>query len=310
MAWSCTGCLFMLQPTTAGQIGGTGSVLRGLAKARSMQATRVRAKRHTRRTREDGLLDPRSDLIRSGTVPRPCWVWSPTFRRTKPGSNHGTGLEVVGCVAKDNLVDPSESNRVQRVSTLQTRGSAITRQLGLARAEVRLGSAQKARKRIARRVRRAEGPSPRRPKAVLPEALSLPGRLLRALNEAGVDYLVVGPRELKDQGVLDCDSGLSLWLRYGPTNGETLLETLAQLGLPVPDLGPEDFVVGGKGPALWFGQPPEQIDLFFELGGQSFEQAWRRRRYAKIHGVTVPCLGLLRSPKQTPNLGSHGCTLK
>jgi hypothetical protein len=98
--------------------------------------------------------------------------------------------------------------------------------------------------------------------------------LLRAFNEHGVRYLVVGgyafgvhaePRATKD---------LDLYIRSDEANGAAVYRALTQYGAPLDGLGPQDFVDGST---FQIGQPPARVDLLQRIDGVTFDEAWQNR---------------------------------
>ena len=102
--------------------------------------------------------------------------------------------------------------------------------------------------------------------------------LLRAFNDHGVRYLVVGgyafgvhaePRATKD---------LDLFIGSDKENSEAVFRALAQYGAPLAGLSPADF---RDDTVFQIGHPPARIDLLQHIDGVSFDEAWENR----IEGV-------------------------
>ena len=113
---------------------------------------------------------------------------------------------------------------------------------------------------------------------MMPEDLK---ELLRALNDHGVKYLIVGgyafgvhaePRATKD---------LDIFIRSDNENSKAIFHALAQYGAPLQDLTPSDFT---DGTTFQIGQPPARIDILQHIDGVSFEEAWERRIEGIIDG--------------------------
>jgi predicted nucleotidyltransferase len=105
--------------------------------------------------------------------------------------------------------------------------------------------------------------------------------LLRAFNDHGVKYLVVGgyafgvhaePRATKD---------LDLFVRPDAQNSEAIFRALAQYGAPLGDLSPADFM---DGTVFQIGQPPARVDILQHIDGISFDQAWENRIEGLVDG--------------------------
>ncbi len=105
--------------------------------------------------------------------------------------------------------------------------------------------------------------------------------LLRAFNDRGVKYLIVGgyaygvhaePRATKD---------LDIFIRSDTENSQAVFHALAQFGAPLDGLSPADFMDGS---AFQIGQPPARIDLLQHIDGISFDEAWKNRIEGLIEG--------------------------
>ncbi|MGA8150747.1 MAG: DUF6036 family nucleotidyltransferase [Terriglobales bacterium] len=105
--------------------------------------------------------------------------------------------------------------------------------------------------------------------------------LLRAFNEHGVKYLVVGgyafgvyaePRATKD---------LDLLIRSDEGNSAAVYRALNQYGAPLDGLSPQDFVDGS---AFQVGQPPARVDILQRIDGLTFDEAWQNRIEGLLDG--------------------------
>lgn len=105
--------------------------------------------------------------------------------------------------------------------------------------------------------------------------------LLRAFNDHGVKYLVVGgyaygvhaePRATKD---------LDLFISADDENSRAVYRALAQYGAPLGGLTPADF---RDGTAFQIGFPPARIDILQTIDGISFDEAWEHRIEGLIDG--------------------------
>lgn len=105
--------------------------------------------------------------------------------------------------------------------------------------------------------------------------------LLRAFNDHGVKYLVVGgyaygvhaePRATKD---------LDIFIRSDQENSQAVFRALAQFGAPLHGLSIGDFMDGST---FQIGLPPARIDLMQRIDGISFDEAWKNRIQGLIEG--------------------------
>jgi len=113
---------------------------------------------------------------------------------------------------------------------------------------------------------------------MMPEDLK---ELLRAFNDHGVKYLIVGgyafgvhaePRATKD---------LDIFIRSDEENSTAVFRALAQYGAPLEGLNPSDFM---DGTTFQIGQPPARIDILQQIDGINFDAAWENRIEGVIDG--------------------------
>lgn len=105
--------------------------------------------------------------------------------------------------------------------------------------------------------------------------------LLRAFNDHGVRYLVVGgyafgvhaePRATKDLDIL---------IRSDEENSAAVFRALTQYGAPLGGLSPRDFMDGST---FQVGQPPARVDILQRIDGLTFDEAWENRIEGLIDG--------------------------
>jgi hypothetical protein len=105
--------------------------------------------------------------------------------------------------------------------------------------------------------------------------------LLRAFNEHGVRYLIVGgyafgvhaePRATKD---------LDLLIRSDEANSAAVYRALTQYGAPLDGLSLQDF---RDGSTFQIGQPPARVDILQRIDGLTFDEAWQNRIEGLIDG--------------------------
>jgi len=112
--------------------------------------------------------------------------------------------------------------------------------------------------------------------------------LLRAFNDGGVRYLVVGgyavmrytePRYTKD---------LDLWADPDAKNAARIFSALARFGAPLAGLTPRSFE--DESMMYQIGVAPVRVDIIMAIGGVRFPDAWKRRERVDFGGVTVPMI--------------------
>lgn len=113
--------------------------------------------------------------------------------------------------------------------------------------------------------------------------------LLDALNEAEVEYLIVGgyaviyhsrPRFTKD---------LDIWLRADAENARKLMHAFREFGMPLIDIEEADFAVAGTQYVI--GRPPSAIDFLTSLGSLDFASCYQNRIVETIENTAYPYLG-------------------
>jgi hypothetical protein len=123
--------------------------------------------------------------------------------------------------------------------------------------------------------------------------------LLSAFNAHGVRYLIVGgyavilhaqPRATKD---------IDLLVQPDPENAQGVYAALAEFGMPLGSVMPDDFARPGT--FFRFGVEPRAVDILLDIPGIDFETAWSRRVESEVDPQTglkayfVSALDLLRS---------------
>lgn len=113
--------------------------------------------------------------------------------------------------------------------------------------------------------------------------------MLVALNDAEVDYLVVGAYAVAAHGFPRATGDLDIWVRANPESAENLLSALTVFGAPMHEVSAADF----SSPSIVFqiGIPPGRIDILTELSGVNFDAAWANRMTVEIDGVKFSIIG-------------------
>jgi hypothetical protein len=123
--------------------------------------------------------------------------------------------------------------------------------------------------------------------------------LLRALNEEGARYLIVGayavmhftePRYTKD---------LDIWVEPRWENAQKVWRALAKFGAPLRDMTIDDFTK----PKVVFqiGVEPNRVDIVMGITGVRFDTAWHNRVRAFYDDQPVHVIGredLLRNKRR------------
>lgn len=114
--------------------------------------------------------------------------------------------------------------------------------------------------------------------------------LCAALNDAGVEYLVVGAHALAAHGHVRATKDLDVWVRATPENAERVMTALEAFGAPTGRVSASDFA---KPDIVYqIGEAPVRIDILTVIDGLAFEAAWPNRVATKygdqpIHVLSV-----------------------
>jgi hypothetical protein len=115
--------------------------------------------------------------------------------------------------------------------------------------------------------------------------------MLRALVDAGVEFLVVGAHALAVHGIPRATLDLDVWVRPSRDNAPRVIEALRAFGAPLAAHGivSADFEEGGT--VYQLGLPPNRIDLLTSISGVDFAEAWPSRVEVEVEGIRVPFIG-------------------
>ena len=113
---------------------------------------------------------------------------------------------------------------------------------------------------------------------MMPEDLT---ELLRAFNDHGVKYLMVGGYAFGVHAEPRATKGLDIFIRSDEENSKAVFRALAQYGAPLEGLSPSDFM---DGTTFQIGQPPARIDILQQIDGLTFDEAWENRIEGIVDG--------------------------
>lgn len=113
--------------------------------------------------------------------------------------------------------------------------------------------------------------------------------LLRALNDAGAKYLIVGAYAFAFHGRPRATKDVDVFVGSDPLNAAKVWNALVAFGAPLEELRVEDLAEPGT--FYIMGRPPNQIDVITAIDGISFEQAWAGRAESTYRNLPVYYLG-------------------
>ena len=114
--------------------------------------------------------------------------------------------------------------------------------------------------------------------------------LLSSLNDAGVDYLLVGGYAVGFHGYTRTTGGIDIWVRQSPENARRVVGALRAFGFEGSDVVPDRFL--GDGKIARMGYPPYRAEIMTSVSGVSFDECWPRREISDWSGVEVPVIAL------------------
>ena len=108
-------------------------------------------------------------------------------------------------------------------------------------------------------------------------------QIFHALNDASVDYLLVGGLASVLYGVPRTTVDIDISIRPKEDHIFKAIEALESLGL-VPDTSVPDEILGQGGVTF---SNEREIDMITDLKGIDFNTAWDRRKQIEYEGITV-----------------------
>lgn len=125
------------------------------------------------------------------------------------------------------------------------------------------------------------------------EELSLPEDFrdfLQFLNEAKVEYLVVGGWAVTIHGVPRYTKDLDVWIGMTAENAKRIVAALHRFGFTHGEAGESLFVEPGN--IVRMGFPPMRIEIMNQIDGVMFEDCFERRTMRQASGLDLPVISL------------------
>src|SRR5688500_18381579 len=97
---------------------------------------------------------------------------------------------------------------------------------------------------------------------------------IKALNDAGVKYLMVGGMAVIIYGHPRVTGDMDIWVECSKENYNKLLKAFSQFGMPVFDMTLEKFMDTDKNNVFSFGRNPVGIDTMTVVKGLTFDEAY------------------------------------
>lgn len=115
--------------------------------------------------------------------------------------------------------------------------------------------------------------------------------LLEALEEARVDFIIVGAHALAAHGIIRATGDLDVLVRPTHENAVRVHRALGTFGAPLAAHGVQVADFERPGTVYQLGLPPRRVDILTSISGVEFDEAWRSRLTASLAGRDAPVLG-------------------
>jgi hypothetical protein len=98
---------------------------------------------------------------------------------------------------------------------------------------------------------------------------------LTALNEADVNYILVGGFSVILHGYSRTTGDMDIWVDRTPENYQKIKSAFLQFGMPVFDMTVDNFLYHKIWDVFTFGIPPSAIDLMLKVKGLDFGSTYK-----------------------------------
>ncbi|MBQ8126511.1 MAG: nucleotidyltransferase [Kiritimatiellae bacterium] len=114
--------------------------------------------------------------------------------------------------------------------------------------------------------------------------------MLKCLNKAGVDYILVGGWAVNMYGYIRATVDLDIWILADAANAKKVYAAVAEFGAPVSEMKPEEFAEYGM--IFQIGVAPCRVDIISKISGVSYADAVTRAVPKTIDGIPVRLISL------------------
>lgn len=126
---------------------------------------------------------------------------------------------------------------------------------------------------------------------------------LRLLNEAGVEYLLIGGYAVGYHGYPRTTADMDVWVAISPDNASKLVDVFHRFGMRDAALTPELFQQHGK--IVRMGVPPMRIEVLTQIDGVDFAECFAARETATIDKQPVNLISLAHLRANKLAAGRH-----
>jgi hypothetical protein len=113
---------------------------------------------------------------------------------------------------------------------------------------------------------------------------------LNALNEQGVEYILVGGFSVIIHGYSRTTGDMDIWVRKTKENYIKLEKAFYQFRMPVFDMTEFNFLHHPEWNVFSYGKSPVAIDIMTEVKGLDFDQAFNQSKIYDDGGLNVRTL--------------------
>ena len=114
--------------------------------------------------------------------------------------------------------------------------------------------------------------------------------MLKCLNKAGVDYMLVGGWAVNMYGYIRATVDLDIWILADADNAKKVYAAVAEFGAPVSQMKSEEFAEYGM--IFQIGVAPCRVDIISKISGVSYADAVTRAVPKTIDGIPVRIISL------------------
>ncbi|MCL2724094.1 MAG: hypothetical protein FWD69_06610 [Polyangiaceae bacterium] len=115
--------------------------------------------------------------------------------------------------------------------------------------------------------------------------------LLQSLQNARVEFVIVGAHALAAHGLPRATGDLDILVEPTPKNAVCVMKALWAFGAPLEQHGVTNLDFEKNNTVYQMGLPPRRVDLMTSISGVSFEEARATRIWVELKGMTLPVLG-------------------
>ena len=114
--------------------------------------------------------------------------------------------------------------------------------------------------------------------------------MLKCLNTAGVDYILVGGWAVNLYGYIRATVDLDIWILADRENARRVYAALCEFGAPMSEIKPEEFAEDGI--IFQVGVAPCRIDIITRISGVSYAEAVQRAVSKEIDGIPLKVISI------------------